>query len=428
MRFYSVFQSNQIFSLVAKLIEGTKILMASVLIARFYGPESFGKYSFVIGVVSIVSIIAEFRLQNVLTQKIAKKEYEEGLLLGSAMTINAFFALIGFLIIGIYVLFESDSVVQICLLIFAVSFFYKIPRSYRAYFVANEKNKSIAICEAASSVFSLVILGACIFFSVDLYMLVFARSLDFLIFSIFIWKIFTKGVVGGFEYRFNLTVAKKLAGLSAPLVLSGVAMIVFQRIDLIMVRQFIGDYAAGIYSAGLNLTIIFSMIPLVISESIAPKMFRMKKDDKSYEDVRQNFMIIVMMVGVIMSALMFVIGGISLQVLYGEEYMAGLMSIKILSLCPLLIALGAAAGQIIVSDENQKGVFLKSVIALGVTIVSNILFIPVMGIEGAAISTVIGLFLANFVLHFFMKRYRYLFRMQCSSISGLIYIKGGHFK
>jgi len=408
------------------MLESAKVIIISVLIARYYGPENFGKFSFIISIVSIVSIVAEFRIQNVLTKDFSKKNHDAGLLLGSAMSVNMFFSFIGFMIVGVFSLFENDDVVKMCLLIYATSFFFKIPRSYRAYFIAHEKNRIIAVCEIYSSILSLLLLGYCISISVDLYILVISRTSDFLIFGLFIYMFFSREKFKEeLKYRFDRVTAKKLITLSAPLVLSGFAMILFQRIDLILVRQLISDYAAGIYSASLNITLIFSIIPLVISESIAPKMYRVEKEEESYLSVRHDFIFIVTSVGVLLSVVMFIMGGAVLKILYGEEYMSGLLTMKILSFCPFLISLGAAAGQVIVADERQKGVFKKSIIALILTIISNLLLVPTIGIEGAAISTVLGLLLANFILHYYIDNYKYLFRMQCLCFKRLIHMKSG---
>jgi O-antigen/teichoic acid export membrane protein len=424
MRFSNVYEVNSFFALIAKVLEGAKVLIISVLIARYYGPEDLGRFSFVLGFISIVAVFAEFRLQSVLTKEISEKTYSSGLLLGSAISINLFFSIMGLLIIGIYAFFESDDVVKLCMLIYSASFFFKVPRCYRAFFIANEKNKIIAICEIWSSLFMLFALSFCVYRSVDLYLLVLVRSLDFLVFGFFSHILFLRDVSKEkFVYQFDMSLAKRLIRLSAPFVLSGFAMILFQRVDLILVRQIIGDYSAGIYSASLNITLIFSIIPLVVSESIAPKMYRAKKNQNLYGVARQGFVSIVTVVGFLMSIIMFIIGGFLLDGLYGSEYSDGFNAIKILSLCPILIALGAAAGQVIVSDECQQGVFGKSVIALVVTIVLNFVLIPIIGIEGAAVSTVTGLLLANFLLHFFIRDYKYLFKIQCLSLKNILHIK-----
>ncbi|MNO95082.1 hypothetical protein D3C76_867150 [compost metagenome] len=103
-------------------------------------------------------------------------------------------------------------------------------------------------------------------------------------------------------------------------------------------------------------------------------------------------------------------------ILFGENYKDAHTPALILSITPLLTALGAASGQIIVADGNQNKTFIKSIIACIINAFCNIVLIPIYGICGAAISTVIGLFIANYAAHSLMDVYKYLFIIQSKSL------------
>ena len=94
MRFNDLISSNQLYAILGKGIEGVKVIGINVLIARMYGPELFGKFSFILAVLSVIAVLAEFRLQSVLIREYSKKEIELGVLIGSGLVINLFFAII----------------------------------------------------------------------------------------------------------------------------------------------------------------------------------------------------------------------------------------------------------------------------------------------------------------------------------------------
>ncbi|WP_440468563.1 flippase [Pseudomonas sp. YH-1] len=406
---------NNLFALTAKALEGSKVIIASIIVARFFSPDDFGRYSYIIGISSVIAVIAEFRLQSVMMKKILQNPRNLGEIIGSAISANIGFSALGVVIAIIYLHFESDKTIIIGTLIYTASFFYKAPRSFRAYFISTENNKIIAKCEIIASLISLATVITFIFLKLSLAWIIFARSLDFLISGILLTIAFKLEVKGKIKLSTKLAEAKSMTFLSAPLVFSGAAMILLQRMDLILVRQYLGDHAAGLYSSAATAMSLFSIFPLVISETLAPKIFR---NPMPYQTryIQQSFSDTVVFSGIVMSVCMMAVTPFFIKFLYGQSYVEAQKTMYILSACPVLIALGAASGQIIVADGNQNQSFIKSIIACIINLLLNITLIPRIGINGAAISTVSGLLIANLLSHRLIPTYRHLFKMQMRSL------------
>lgn len=415
MRLNVISIKNNFFALIARGLEGSKVIVASIIVAKFFSPEDFGRYSYIIGVSSVIAVLAEFRLQSVMTKEILQRPRDIGEILGSAISANITFSALGFLVAAFYLTFESDNTIIIGTAIYMASFFYKAPRAFRAYFISTEKNLVIAKCEIIASLISLITIFIFLKLELNLTWVIFARSLDFLISGVLLAIAFKLEAKGNIKLISRFKTAKSMTMLSAPLVFSGAAMILLQRMDLILIRQLIGDHAAGLYSSAATAMTLFSIIPLVISETLAPKIF--KKSSVSQKlHAQQRFSDIVVFTGTIMSLCMFTTTPLFIRHLYGEEYFGAQQAMHILSACPILISLGAASGQVIVADGNQNQSFIKSIIACFINTILNLTLIPRMGIEGAAISTVSGLMIANIISHRFIPIYRYLFLMQIRSL------------
>ncbi len=405
---------NQLFALLAKGMDGLKIIAINILIARFYGPEVYGKFAYVLGVVSLVAIIAEFRLQSILTRELSLSD-RGGLprLLGAALYINIMFAILGSTLFLIYGVFETDTEVALAALICSLGYFFKITRFFRAWFISRERNVYVAISEFIASCLTVSIILVAVLDDVNWEYLPILRSLDYLIVSVlFIFFFFKKFDISLSEIRFDLGVAKSLVVKSSPLVLSGVAMLLFQRMDVLMIRGMMGDESVGFYSAASNFMMLFSLAPMVLSESLGPKLFKGSQNKDLSGRIKKKFVWGIMLLGLILSICMYLLGVILIPVLYGEEYRGSLSAHLYLSFCPFMVAAGAAAGQLIVSDKTQNKAYIKSVFACGVNFLMNLLLIPVYGIAGAAIATLVGFLVANFIGHWFVSDYRYIFMMQ----------------
>jgi O-antigen/teichoic acid export membrane protein len=415
MKINSASLKNNFFALTARALEGSKVIFASIIVARFFSPEDFGRYSYIIGISSVIAVIAEFRLQSVMTKKIMQDPKSIGETIGSAISANIVFSAIGFLIASVYLAFENDKAIVIGAYIYIASFFYKAPRAFRVYFISTEKNITIAKCEIIASIISLAMVLTFVSLKLNLAWVIFARSLDFLISGILLTAAFNIETKGEIKLNTKYSAAKSMTLLSAPLVFSGAAMILLQRMDLILVRQFLGDHAAGLYSSAATAMSLFSIIPLVISETLAPRIFKNNANQKN-RHLQQRFSDIVVFTGIMMSLCMALATPLFIKLLYGPIYIEAQQAMYILSACPALIALGAASGQIIVADGNQNQTFIKSIIAFIINGILNLFLIPKIGINGAAISTVSGLLIANLIGHRIIPIYRYLFTMQMKSL------------
>jgi len=419
MNFRDLTSSNQLYALLAKGFEGLKVIVINAFVARYYGPELFGKYTFIISILSVIAIIAEFRLQSVLIKEYSRNDFELKVLLGSGLLVNIFFAVVGFTLVYLYTVIEDDPIVATGMLIYALSFFYKIPRLLRGFFVSIEKNIIIAKCEILSSFLTISLLLFFIYNEFAIEYVLLGRSLDFLFISTLFIIFFYSYRQNEFRIKASLNVSKYLVLKSAPLVLSGAAMLLFQRVDIILIREFMGDYQAGLYGSAANIMTLFSLVPLVLSESLAPKIFK-EIGSECFDEMRFKFSVMVISVGGGLSLLMCIFSYPLIYMFYGESYLSSWSTLLVLSLSPLLIALGSVAGQLIVADNSQNWAYIKSIIGCVATIISNLMLIPVMGLKGAAISTLVGLVIANFLAHYFIPAYRNIFFIQCRSLKVLL--------
>jgi len=401
---------NQVFALLAKLLEGGKSVLFALAVVSFYSTTEFGVFSLTIAIGSVLAIVAEFRLMGVLIRLFSSYPSLQQRLLSHAMRINLVFALLGILLIGSS-FFIVDSLLFQCLIIFSLSFLYKFARSIRALLIANQKNSRIAIAEVTSGSVMLISFAIAVFYQADLPTLVFIRTVDFLLVSFLFIGFANISLPAIAKVRYSARLTGFLIKKSLPLVLSGAAMILFQRVDLIFINAFLNTELTGIYAAATTIASVFSIAAIVFSESLAPQLFKNTQGGSDAEFGR-----LLLVVGALMSVLCFFSSGLIVHYLLGTEYQAAHLSLQILSLSPFFIALGAFAGQVIIKRRLEQHVFKKSLAACVLTILLDLLLIPILGIEGGAIATVCGLLFANYLSHWWIKPLRPVFQLQNSVI------------
>ena len=64
---------------------------------------------------------------------------------------------------------------------------------------------------------------------------------------------------------------------SWPLILSGLVISVYMKIDQVMIKHLIDDNAVGIYAAAVKVSEIWYFIPVVIASSLFPAIINSRK-------------------------------------------------------------------------------------------------------------------------------------------------------
>src|SRR5690606_21980976 len=116
------------------------------------------------------------------------------------------------------------------------------------------------------------------------------------------------------------------------LLLSASAVIIYQRIDLIILKRLMDNSAVGLYSVATRIIEIGIFIPVVISQTVAPLLVKeYAKSKDAYLKKRQQYMDIILWSSIIVSFMVFLLAKPVVSFLFGEQYLASIPVLKILA-------------------------------------------------------------------------------------------------
>jgi O-antigen/teichoic acid export membrane protein len=98
-----------------------------------------------------------------------------------------------------------------------------------------------------------------------------------------------------------------------------------------------------------------------------------------------------------------IFGNWGIELLYGKNYAAAGMPLKIITWYTAFAYLGVARNAWIVSEEKQKYLTIINVCGAMANVTLNFFLIPLCGAIGAAIASVITEFTTNFIIGFILK-------------------------
>ena len=95
-----------------------------------------------------------------------------------------------------------------------------------------------------------------------------------------------------------------------------------------------------------------------------------------------------------------------IYMLYGEEYLPAVLALRVVVWFVTYSYFGSIRGIWILAEEKYKYVLWIDVSGAVLNIILNLLLIPVLGLIGASVASVLTQFFMNFVMGFFIKHLR----------------------
>lgn len=211
----------------------------------------------------------------------------------------------------------------------------------------------------------------------------FATKLPILVVSAFLWfKLILKGKVY-YSSRFW----KYSLALSIPLIGYAIAGQILNVSDKIMIRKMVGESAVGIYGTLFNISSIFTMVWTAINSSFIPYLFQNFSTEK--KKIRQISLSLMAAYGIIAIAVTFLAPEI-VHIMATEEYFEAIYIMPPIAAGIFLISVSNMYSNILIYYKKTTYIMLASVLAAGVNIIANYLFIPRYGYMAAAYTTLVS--------------------------------------
>lgn len=199
--------------------------------------------------------------------------------------------------------------------------------------------------------------------------------------------------------RFGWRHIKSLSTFSFWLFLTSSGMLVFSYGDTIMIGYFLNNADVGVYRIILQFTLIAIFTAHAILSTLWPKVSRWGKNGEIelIEESLSRAFSYSLLLAIPVLAGGVLLGDKLLYFFYGAEFAEGYPVLIILLIVQVINIFYLCFITYISALDRQKESFKVTAVAASANIVLNYLLIPVMGIEGAAVATLISMVL-NVVL------------------------------
>lgn len=388
-------------------------------LARYLGPELFGLLNYAGSFVAIFSVMASLGLNGIVVRNLVRKPNSADTTLGTAFVLQVLGGIMAFVLalITISIIRPNDDTAKSIVVVLGLVMILKATEVVKFWFESNVQSKHTVCLE--NSVFLM-------FATIKALLILTGANL-----MAFVWATFAEGLVvaagllwvygwrGGRlqAWRSRYECAKILLKDSWPLILSGLAVMVYMRIDQIMLGHMLGDQAVGIYSSAVRLSEVWYFIPMAITSSIFPSIIAAKKNTtRDYYRYLQRLYDMMVLIAVAIALPVSLWSHWITLYLFGDGYTAAGPVLTIHVWSSVFVFLGVASGNWFLLENMQVQAFYRTALGALVNVLANFVLIPMLGIIGAAVGTLIAQIFAAYLFDWFGRDTRRSFWLKTASL------------
>lgn len=410
--------SNLGWSVGGKLITIAGSLLVGLIIARYLGPERWGLLNYIISFIFLYQTFAVFGLDYIEVREMARCPEACDTIMGTAFVIRLVFALLAMMAVAITAwTTESDPYVAIMLCIYAFTIICSTLNVVRNYFMAKVQNKYVAQSEILRTLIGMALKLLLFFLGVGLTGFILASIFDTVLLASGYLAAYHRKVGSLRSWCFDAGWCRLLLRESFPLMLTSAAVMVYQRIDQVMIGRMIDKEAVGYFSTAGRFVEALIYIPMMLSQTISPVLTRLRGQDETlYRKRAQFFMNASVWLSLVLAAVLSALSYWIIYILLGKQYLPSVPVLQIMAFKAASVALSNTAGTMIVVEGLQRYAIVRDLFGCIVCVVLNYLFLPQYGIIAAAVVAIASNIAAGWFADLFVPSYRHLFVMQTKAL------------
>jgi O-antigen/teichoic acid export membrane protein len=389
-------------------------LFIGIFVARYLGPNQFGVLNYVISFVGLFGIIATLGINNIVVKHLVNNKNLKNTILGTAFSIRLLGAMLLIFILTIFMYISNNSsLINTYIYILAFSTVILSFNVIDLFFQSRIKSKFVANSNLFAMILTSAIKVYLIIIKAPLIAFITVILLDSFILASGLIYFYLKTNNNILKWSFNMKLAKQILQESWPLVLAGLAVSIYLKVDQIMLMEMMGTEAVGHYAAAVRISEAWYFIPIVISSSLFPAIINAKKNDnKLYFKRLKQLLSFLVWFAIFIAIPMTFFSKNLIDTLYGNAYYQAGPVLMLHIWGAVFIFLGEASSRWFISENLQRYLFYRTLMGAILNILLNYFLINHYGIYGAALSTIISQFFSVYIFNLFNKKTLPIFKLQ----------------
>ena len=394
-------------------------LFVGIYVARYLGPERFGLLSYTLSFVLLFSSLASFGLDDILVRELVKQPKQRNDLLGSVFWLKICGTLVMGTAIALVLQFkleDQQTYWMIALITFGLLF--QATNVVDIYFQSQVQSKFAVRAQAfqlfVTSLFKIYL----VWNQAELIWFAFALMLDQAVVAVLFLLVYNWKVEWFPFFSFTWTQAKKLMRDAWPLIFAGMVVSVYMKIDQVMLMEMLDAKAVGVYAAAVKLCEAWYFLPTAVIASLFPAVIEARKNSKLlYEERVQKLYDLMVWGSVAVALLTTLLSDWVIMILFGVNFQEASGVLRIYIWAGVFVSLGVASSKWLITENLAHYSFYITVLGAVMNVGCNLWLIPIYGIKGASMATLVSYGTASYVSLALFKKTRQNFWLATNALN-----------
>lgn len=391
--------------------------VVGVWLARYLGPDRFGVWSYALSIAAIVATLGRLGLDALLTRTFSLGSAPRGTTIGAAVLLR-FFATLGLalMVAALFGVLDGDRTILVLLAFLLPAAVVRAPESIEFLHIVDGRGARILLARGGPLLLGAAIKIALILADAPLAYFAAATLAEAAVLA-GCFALSLRGV----DARPALpqwTMIRPLLKDALPLALSAAAVMIYMRIDMVMLGAMAPADEVGIYAVAVRVAEASYFVPLAIIQAVTPSLVRAKAQGPDHYHLRLRQLLQALVVySYVVGAVVFVIADPLVTLLFGDAYAEAGFVLALYIWSTVFVVLSVTSGIYFLNNNYRWLLTSRTTIGAVINVALNALLIPVYGAIGATLSTIVSYAVAGWLIHAFLKYdTRTIFQYQTRSI------------
>ena len=380
-----------------RLIRMAAGLLVGVAVARYLGPDGYGLLSFAGSYVMVFSALALFGLESLVVRELVTSPENRHTILGTAFIVRLCAGALAVpLSIGaLFLIRPGDQLALIMVVLLSSSLVFQAVDVIDLWFQSRVATRNVVLVRISAFCISSAAKLTCVLSGASITAIIVATAIEALLACcglLFIYRIAEERITA---WRFCKKQFQRLISTAFPMMLSGIVLMVYLRIDQVMLGAMVPEHEVGLYAAAVRISEIWYFVPAAIVSSVFPGIVSLKNSDPAaFTSKMQQLYKLMAFLGYSIAIIVTLLSPWLIQLLFGASYKPAAPLLAILIWAGLFANLTIARNAHFIALDHGKVLLWCTTSGAVSNIILNLLLIPRYGAMGAAISTCVSYWMA----------------------------------
>jgi O-antigen/teichoic acid export membrane protein len=372
-------------------------LLISVWVARYLGPEQFGLLSYALAFVALFSPLAALGLDDIAVRDLVRDPQTRDLTLGTSFLLKLIGGVFSVLVAtaAIFLLRPTDQLTQWLVAITAAGAVFQAFNAIEFWFNAQVQAKYPVLARNAAFILCALLRIGLILGGATLLAFAWVGILEIAAVSAGLVIVYSARGYRLRLWRISLKRAGELLKDSWPLLFSCMVIVVYLRIDQVMLGEMAGSEAVGVYSVAVRLAEVWFFFSAAVYWSVLPSLVEAKgvSDALFYERLQKYYNLMALAAYAIAIPVTLSANRLVLT-LFGAPYAEASLLLAILIWTNLFIYLDSARSAFFNAMNWYRLYLVTLALGAALNVFLNWILIPRYGGLGAVVASCISYWFA----------------------------------